>query len=52
MAQSSAATPTLEGTGVPETFIVDKNGAIINKIIGPQNWMKKEWLDYFDGTIG
>ncbi len=39
-------------TGVPETFIVDKSGAIIHKIIGPQNWMSKEWLDYFDKIIG
>jgi peroxiredoxin len=39
-------------TGVPETFIVDKNGTVIHKIIGPQNWMNKEWLDYFDRIIG
>ncbi len=39
-------------TGVPETFIIDKNGVIIKKIIGPQEWMKKEWLDYFDDIIG
>ena len=39
-------------TGVPETFIVDKGGVIIHKIIGPQNWMNKEWLDYFDRIIG
>jgi peroxiredoxin len=39
-------------TGVPESFIVDKNGAVIHKIIGPQNWMKEEWLDYFDQIIG
>lgn len=39
-------------TGVPETFIIDKNGVIIKKIIGPQDWMKKEWLDYFDDIIG
>jgi peroxiredoxin len=38
-------------TGVPETFILDKNGAVIHKIIGPQNWMNKEWLDYFDRII-
>jgi len=38
-------------TGVPETFIVDKRGVVIHKIIGPQNWMKKEWLDYFDRII-
>lgn len=39
-------------TGVPETFIIDKNGVIVNKIIGPQNWLRKEWLDYFDRVIG
>ena len=39
-------------TGVPETFIIDKNGVIIKKIIGPQNWIRKEWLDYFDHIIG
>lgn len=25
-------------TGVPETYIIDKNGIVSNKIIGPQNW--------------
>jgi peroxiredoxin len=35
-------------TGVPETFIIDKGGVITFKIIGPQDWMKEEWLDYFD----
>lgn len=39
-------------TGVPESFIVDKSGVIIYKIIGPQNWMGKKWLDYFDQIIG
>jgi len=39
-------------TGVPETFIIDKNGVIVLKIIGAQNWMKKEWLDYFDRITG
>jgi len=39
-------------TGVPETFIVDKNGVVVRKVIGPQNWINKEWLDYFDQIIG
>ena len=39
-------------TGVPETFIVDKSGIVIHRIIGSQNWMKKEWLDFFDRIIG
>jgi peroxiredoxin len=39
-------------TGVPETFIINKNGEILLKIIGPRDWMKKPWLDYFDQIIG
>jgi peroxiredoxin len=39
-------------TGVPETFIVNRDGMILQKIVGPQDWMKKEWLDYFDRIIG
>jgi len=39
-------------TGVPETFIIGKNGEILLKIIGPRDWMKKPWLDYFDRIIG
>jgi peroxiredoxin len=35
-------------TGVPETFILDKNGVVIQKIIGPQDWMSVQWLEYFD----
>lgn len=35
-------------TGVPETFIIDKNGVVIQKIIGPQDWMSARWLEYFD----
>jgi peroxiredoxin len=38
-------------TGVPETFIVDKNGVIIQRIIGPQDWMKGQWPEYFDRMV-
>jgi peroxiredoxin len=38
-------------TGVPESFIIDKSGVIIRKIIGPQYWTTNEWLDYFDRII-
>jgi cytochrome c biogenesis protein CcmG/thiol:disulfide interchange protein DsbE len=38
-------------TGVPETFIIGRNGVIIFKMIGPQDWIKKEWLDYFDRIL-
>jgi peroxiredoxin len=39
-------------TGVPETFIIDRKGIILYKAIGPQEWMKKDWLDYFDRILG
>jgi peroxiredoxin len=38
-------------TGVPESFIVDKNGNLALKIIGPQNWMAKEVVAYFENLI-
>ena len=25
-------------TGVPETFVIDRKGVIINKVIGPMDW--------------
>jgi thiol-disulfide isomerase/thioredoxin len=31
-------------TGVPQTFVIDKNGVIIKKIIGPLNWSGPEAL--------
>ncbi|NIS69309.1 MAG: redoxin domain-containing protein [Proteobacteria bacterium] len=39
-------------TGVPESFIIDKDGKVASKIVGARNWMEKEWLDYFDRLIG
>jgi len=39
-------------SGIPETFIIDKNGFITLKITGGQNWMEKKWLEYFDQIIG
>jgi peroxiredoxin len=35
-------------TGVPETFIIDRNGTIVIKVVGPQDWMNPRWLAYFD----
>lgn len=37
--------------GIPETFIIDKNGVIVYKVIGAQDWMKKDWLDYFERIL-
>jgi len=34
-------------TGVPESFIIDKDGRIVKKIIGPIDWANPEALRYF-----
>ena len=34
-------------TGVPESFIIDKQGILVEKIIGPRNWAAPEVVRYF-----
>lgn len=34
-------------TGIPESFIVNKEGILIQKIIGPLNWIQPEVLRFF-----
>lgn len=36
----------------PETYIIDRQGVIIRKIIGPQNWNSPDLLSYFDAILG
>ncbi|MBI5681604.1 MAG: TlpA family protein disulfide reductase, partial [Deltaproteobacteria bacterium] len=31
-------------TGVPETFIIDQNGIIAEKVVGPREWRAEEGL--------
>ena len=38
-------------TGIPETFIIDKNGVIDSKIIGGQDWTARKWLQHFDRMV-
>jgi peroxiredoxin len=38
-------------TGVPETFIIDKKGILVRKIIGPLDWTAPEVLDYIRNLI-
>jgi len=33
-------------TGVPETFIIDKNGVLRNKVIGPANWDSPVFIEF------
>ncbi len=38
-------------TGVPESLIIDKNGRIVEKIIGPRDWASPEAIRFFRNLI-
>ena len=38
-------------TGVPESFIIDKNGVIAEKVIGPREWATPDVINYFRNLI-
>lgn len=38
-------------TGVPETYVIDKNGVIVKKVIGPLAWDGPEALAYLEGLM-
>jgi peroxiredoxin len=45
---SDATIKTLyQTTGVPESFIVNQEGILINKIIGPRDWATPEVIGFF-----
>lgn len=38
-------------TGVPETFVVDKKGVILKKVIGGMDWSAPEVVGYLNGLL-
>jgi thiol-disulfide isomerase/thioredoxin len=38
-------------TGVPETFIIDKNGILKKKVIGPLAWDSPEVIGFLEGLM-
>ncbi len=36
----------------PETYVIDRKGTIVRKIIGPQDWNSPQMLAYFDNLLG
>jgi peroxiredoxin len=38
-------------TGIPESFIIDKNGIIIEKIIGPRDWAASGAIRFFRNLV-
>lgn len=45
------ASKTYGITGVPETFIIDKQGILVKKVIGPLAWDAAEVTSFFEGLI-
>lgn len=49
---SKAEIGTLYGiTGVPESFIIDKKGIVVKKIIGPIDWATPEVFHFFQDLV-
>jgi len=38
-------------TGVPESFIIDKDGILVEKVIGPRDWAVPEAIGFFRNLI-
>jgi len=38
-------------TGVPETFVIDKNGILVKKVIGPLAWDSPETISFLEGLM-
>lgn len=38
-------------TGVPETFVIDKNGVVVKKVIGPLDWTGTEAVAFLEGLM-
>lgn len=38
-------------TGVPETFVIDRNGIIVKKVIGGLDWSSPEMIAFLEGLM-
>ena len=36
---------------IPETYVIDRKGYILRKVIGPQRWDSAEMNQYFDAVL-
>jgi peroxiredoxin len=36
---------------VPETYIIDRSGKVVQKIVGPQNWSDPAYLNFFQTLL-
>lgn len=49
--ENQVAKKKYKTTGVPETFIVNQNGIIVHKAIGPRDWATEETISAFNELI-
>lgn len=38
-------------TGYPETFVIDREGKVVNHTIGPADWQSEEMVRYFETLL-
>ena len=49
---TSKAIPATYGTSLyPEAYIIGRDGRIVRKVVGPQNWTGAEMTSIFDGLL-
>lgn len=48
---SGQAAKTYGITGVPESFLIDKNGVIVKKVIGGMEWNSPEVINVIEGLM-
>jgi peroxiredoxin len=46
------AASTYRITGYPETYLIDRDGRILQHVVGPAEWDSPEWLSRFRGLLG
>jgi len=51
MDPSGVAVKTYGITGVPESFLIDKNGILVKKVIGPLAWDAPETISFIEGLM-
>lgn len=50
--QEGVVPPRYGVTGFPETFIIDREGRVIQHTIGPEDWDSAASISYFDHLVG
>jgi peroxiredoxin len=51
MDSDATITTLYQTTGVPESFIINQEGILIEKIIGPRDWAMPEFIGFFRDLI-